>query len=208
MAKQETITIKPLSFGEIAVTIEGTAPLMQNKFSEKAKQEMIKTQGEGETAKKGKKREPKNFDECFRNAQHISEEGWHGVPASAFRDACISACKIVGYQMTRAKLSIFIKADGLDNTEGTPLVRLIADPPERCDMAVRIQMTTDIRSRPMWRKWRANLRIVFDKDQFTASDVVNLINRAGCQVGIGEGRPDSRTSCGLGFGTFRVLEQG
>ena len=62
----------------------------------------------------------------------------------------------------------------------------------------------DLRARPMWREWSANLRFKWDGGQFTLSDVVNLVDRAGTQVGIGEGRPDSRASAGLGFGTFQV----
>ena len=36
------------------------------------------------------------------------------------------------------------------------------------------------------------------------TDVTNLMQRVGMQVGIGEGRPDSRDSAGLGWGTFRL----
>jgi hypothetical protein len=45
----------------------------------------------------------------------------------------------------------------------------------------------------------------FDADQFTAQDVINLISRVGLQVGICEGRPDSKSSAGCGWGTFRVV---
>jgi hypothetical protein len=48
----------------------------------------------------------------------------------------------------------------------------------------------------------------FDADQFKASDVVNLLQRAGAQVGIGEGRPFSKSSNGLGYGTFDVEVSG
>ena len=35
-------------------------------------------------------------------------------------------------------------------------------------------------------------------------DVTNLLMRVGQQVGIGEGRPDSKNSAGMGWGTFNV----
>jgi hypothetical protein len=57
----------------------------------------------------------------------------------------------------------------------------------------------------MWREWSATLRIQFDADQFQTSDVANLLARAGLQVGIGEGRPDSKKSAGMGFGQFEVV---
>lgn len=34
--------------------------------------------------------------------------------------------------------------------------------------------------------------------------MVNLLSRAGLQVGIGEGRPDSKKSAGMGYGLFTV----
>ena len=62
----------------------------------------------------------------------------------------------------------------------------------------------DIRVRPIWREWSADVRVRYDADQFTLNDVTNLMDRVGMQVGIGEGRPDSRQSAGLGWGTFRL----
>lgn len=49
------------------------------------------------------------------------------------------------------------------------------------------------------------LRIRFDADLFTKTDIVNLIMRVGAQVGIGEGRPDSKDSAGMGFGLFEII---
>ena len=76
-------------------------------------------------------------------------------------------------------------------------------------MAVRNESgVCDLRPRPMWRKgWEAVVRVRFDGDQFTLIDVANLLLRAGMQVGIGEGRPDSRNSCGMGWGLFRLAEE-
>jgi hypothetical protein len=56
----------------------------------------------------------------------------------------------------------------------------------------------------MYRKWAATLRIRYDAGMLTADDVVNLISRVGLQVGIGEGRPDSKDSAGIGFGLFEI----
>ena len=47
----------------------------------------------------------------------------------------------------------------------------------------------------------------YDADQFTAVDIANLMMRVGVQVGIGEGRPDSKTSTGMGWGTFEVINE-
>jgi hypothetical protein len=48
------------------------------------------------------------------------------------------------------------------------------------------------------------VRVQYDADQFTATDAANLMTRVGAQVGIGEGRPDSKMSAGMGWGTFKL----
>lgn len=186
--------------------IRGDAPYCQNKFSQKALAQMAATQAAGSTAKKGKKREGKDFDACYEGALHVASDGWHGIPAPAFRAALISACRMVGFAMTRAKLSVFCVADGVDREDGTPLVRITKGEPRRIDSLVRNDNgSADIRPRPVWDAgWEAVVRIRFDADQFTLTDVTNLMVRAGLQVGIGEGRPDSKTSAGCGWGTFIV----
>ena len=188
--------------------IRGTAPYVQARFSAKAMQAMMAKMAAGPTAKAKKVREARDFDADFLAAQHVSQDGWVGIPASAFRQAMISACRLVGFRMTLAKLSLFVEADGFDSIDGIPLVILDAGTPERVDMAVRNQTgVADIRVRPMWRQWGATVRVRFDEDQFTITDVTNLMLRVGAQVGIGEGRPDSRESAGLGWGTFDIVSE-
>lgn len=203
--KVEAVTITPPNFQRLKLRLIGTAPYVQARFSAKAMQAMMAKHAAGSTSKKGGKKEPRDFDEDLRQAQHISEDGWIGVPAAAIRNACIDVCRMAGFKMTHARMSIFCEADGMDAVDGAPLVKLDAPNPERLDMATRNATgVADIRVRPMWRKWALNVVLRYDADQFTSSDVVNLISRAGEQVGIGEGRPFSKSSNGLGYGTFQV----
>ena len=205
----DVVTITPPNFQRIKLTLEGTAPLMQSRFAAKAMQAMMAKHAAGSTAKKGAKREARDFDEDFRQAMHVADEGWIGVPAAALRNACIDVCRMVGFKMTHARMSIFVEADGIDKVDGMPLIKLNAGEPEKTEMATRNATgVADIRIRPMWRKWRLHVVFRFDADQFTASDVVNLIARAGEQIGIGEGRPFSKSSNGMGYGTFRIVDEG
>ena len=187
--------------------IVGTAPYVQARFSEKAKNLMRAKMEAGSQAKKGTQREPRDFEADYKAAMHISVAGWPGIPASAFRKAMISACRLVGFKMTLAKLALFVDADGFDVVDGLPLIR-IEGTPEPVEMAVRNETgVADIRVRPMWREWEATVRIRFDADMFTLPDLANLLMRAGQQVGVGEGRPDSRKSCGLGWGLFALKDK-
>lgn len=203
-SKSQTVQIAAPRMQTAEFQLVGTAPYVQARFSAKAMQAMAAKMTAGTQAKKGKARDPRDFESDYEHAKHISTEGWCGVPAGAFRAAMISGCRLVGFRMTLAKLSVFIEADGFDKVDGVPLVKINGEP-ERLDMAVRNQTgVTDIRVRPMWRKWSITLRVRFDEDQFSLTDITNLLARVGMQVGIGEGRPDSRESAGLGWGLFSV----
>lgn len=209
-AKKEKVAITPPNIQSAKFRIVGTAPLVQNKFSQRVLEGMAADQAAGPAAKKRSKREPKDFDACVREATHISEDGWCGIPASAFRAGLISTCRLLGFPMTLAKLSVFVMADGYerDRFGVQPLVKITKGKPERTDFAVRNATgVADIRPRPMWKEgWEAVVTIRFDADQFTLEDVTNLLARMGEQVGIGAGRPDSKDSAGMGWGTFRIGE--
>lgn len=199
---KHVVVVKAPDIRVAVFNIVGNAPYVQARFSAKAMQAMMSKMAAGSSARSKKERVARDFDDDFRQAMHVSTEGWRGIPASAFRQAMISACRLVGFKMTLAKLSVWVHADGFDAVDGMPLVRITGEP-ERVDMAVRNQTgVLDIRVRPMWREWSATVRVSYDADQFSETDVANLMMRVGKQVGIGEGRPDSRESGGLGWGTF------
>jgi hypothetical protein len=204
--KQTVVAIKPANIEFARFKIHGTAPYVQARFTQKAMQAMHEKMSAGSTANKKKEKAARNFEDDFEQAHHRSTEGWVGIPAGAFRQAMISACRLVGFKMTLAKLSVFIDADGFDAVDGIPLIRLEAGDAEYTEMAVRNATgVADLRVRPMWRTWGATINVKYDADQFSITDVTNLMARVGIQVGIGEGRPDSRDSAGLGWGTFEIV---
>ena len=205
-AKAQELVIKPPNLQVAEFGIVGVAPLVLNKFNQKA-QEMIRANQEaGEKGKKNRKREVKDFQAAFQGARHRMKDGSDGIAAPAFRNAMISACRVAGFVMSRAKLSVFVLPDGFDVDDGTPLVKITKGKPEYHEAAVRNESgVIDLRARPMWREgWEAKLRIKFDGDQFSTEDVANLLMRAGAQVGVGEGRPDSKKSAGMGWGLFEI----
>lgn len=201
------IQISAPNFQVAEFKVRGIAPYVQNKFSAKAREQMKDKQEAGSTGKKGTKKDAKNFQEAYEMATHRAVDGWCGIPAPAVRAAMISACRTVGFKMTLAKLSVFVEADGFDADDQTPLIKITRGDPEYFESLVRLATgVADIRPRPMWRPgWEAVIRIRFDGDQFTLTDVTNLLMRVGLQVGIGEGRPDSKMSTGMGWGMFEVL---
>ena len=201
--KETPVVISAPKFNTIEVLLQGTAPLVVARFSKKA--ELMAKMAEGSTAKSKKERTARDYDKEAEDARYRSSEGWEGVNAAAFRAGMISACRLVGFKMTLAKLSVFVEADGFDLQDGIPLVRVYGNSETFTAHTRNATGVVDVRSRPMYRDWAIKLRVRFDADQFNAQDVYNLIARVGGQVGLCEGRPDSKSSAGCGFGTFEIV---
>lgn len=201
--KETAVVISAPKFNVLDVLLQGTAPLVVARFSKKA--ELMAKMAEGSSAKSKKERTARDYDKEAEDARYRSSEGWEGVNAAAFRAGMISACRLVGFKMTLAKLSVFVEADGFDLQDGIPLVRVYGTSETYTAHTRNATGVVDVRSRPMYREWAVKLRVRFDADQFTAQDVYNLIARVGGQVGLCEGRPDSKSSAGCGFGTFEVV---
>lgn len=202
------VTIKAPNFQNAIFTIKGTAPLVIKRFSEK--QPLIDSYVAGGKKKDAKKvHAPKDLDEVFNKSRYISPEGWDGFNASSIRCATIRACSLVDYKMVLAKMSIFVKEDGWDAIEPQiPLVRIYGKAIRQDDAAVNPNTGTRcVTTRAAYRDWRAEVNIRWDGDQFSLQDVTNLIMRAGVQVGIGEGRPFSKNSAGMGWGTFEIVKK-
>ena len=208
--KEEKPGITAPKFAISEFQIEGDAPLCQLKFSEKAKNTMLYDMEHPDEAKQNKskkKREPKNIEEEFKQAMHISEDGWPGFPASSMRKAMISACRLVDFKMTLAKLAIFAEGDGIDKDEGVSLIRINGKAESIISPVRNANGSTDLRTRAIWKKWNSTVCIKYDMTIFSPEDIANLMIRVGCQVGIGEGRPDGKNGAGMGYGTFRVVSK-
>lgn len=202
---QAVVNIKPPNFRSAIFSIRGLAPLVIHRFSSKTKQQMKEKMETGKAASSRKNREPQDTNELFDNSRYISKKGWDGFHAAAIRNAMISACRLVGFKMTLAKLSLFVEADGWDEKEPQiPLVRIYGEPTKQEDMARVETGQPYVTVRAAYHSWSANIKIRWDADQFTLEDVTNLLSRVGLQVGIGEGRPDSKNSAGMGWGLFSV----
>lgn len=202
------VTIQPPNIQTIKFHVIGTAPLVVHRFSHKTKQAMIEKMESGSTARKGQKRAALDLEESYNEARYVSKDGWDGFNASAVRNSLISACRLVGFKMTLAKLSLFVIPDGWDKKEPEiPLVKIIGKP-RRLESRANVETgQAYITVRPCYDQWAADITIRYDADQFTVADVANLLSRVGTQVGWCEGRPDSKNSAGMGWGTFYIQDK-
>ncbi len=209
--QSQHVTISPPNIQTAAFIIQGTAPLVVHRFDTKVMREFEDKIIEGSKPKGKRKFEPKNIEDICKAATYFGKTGnevWEGFNASGVRLAMISACRGANFKMTIAKQSFFVESDGWDiHTPLIPLVRIIG----KSEVSKLIGKTeTNVAMlviRPMYREWKAKVRIRFDADLFSISDITNLLARAGQCVGICEGRPDSKNSGGMGWGTFQIINE-
>jgi len=202
------MAIPPPAFCTATFHITGTAPLVICRFSEEAKQAIQATASDPARGSKKKKKVVKP-EEVFKAARYYHRDGWEGFHAAAIRNAMISACRLVNFKMTLAKLSVFVEPDGYDKNEPQiPLVQIHGAKPVLQTDHVRNKNSGQfsVAHRAAYHGWSADVKLRWDSDQFGIIDVLHLLMRAGAQVGIGCGRPDSKESAGMGWGLFSVAE--
>jgi len=193
--KKETIDLSPIEVGIMRIPILSDSPLIVNRFSEKAKRQLLdKAQG------RKSPRQPKDPESEYQAAFYRFEDGGYGIPAIAFKSATVGGARFFSaITMTALKQFLFFKGEvGLD---GQQLVRIIGEPRMREDV-VRIGKGTgtELRYRPEFLEWSAVLDVVYVKAALTKGSVLSLIDAGGLGVGVGEWRPERDGT----FGTFHV----
>jgi hypothetical protein len=194
--KEDTVRVLRPVVRTITVPIRAFqgVPLVENKFSEKAMRQMADKQ-QHKTAGPRKAKDP---EECFRGAMHLmpgaKATDTHpdvGFPAGGFRKAMIAAAPMVGLKRPTVKGAVFVVAD-----EGG-LVRIHYKKVAMREDAVRNESgVADLRYRPEFVDWWAEVRVQHDESLISADQVVNLMHRAGFSIGIGEGRPEKEGEWG------------
>lgn len=188
------IEIPPIEVQTIRVTIQGTSPLLTNRFADETLKEIVASQGE---KKASKKRDPIDPQKRASACIHWLQNG-KGKPVAAFSGVgiwkCIfTAAKYVDWVMTEAKALIQVPdvLVEIQSEDDWQLFSHFAKPNFK---------TTVIAHRPRWNDWRMTFDVRFDKRGIGMEQVVNLIYHAGLKIGLGSWRPEKSGT----FGTFRI----
>ncbi len=194
MAKQTTVEVIEFAIREVVVPIIGISPLITHAWSSKA----IKMIKDRQDKKAGnKKHELRDQEEEYEMGKHKSPLGWEGFPASGFKASMIRGAKMIGMVMKDTQTGFFIKA----NCEETQLVKINGESRLRTDM-VKVGMgASDIRYRPEYVNWSAELTVEFNAGVLSVSQIFQLVKAAGYGCGIGEMRPGSTK---FNYGRFRL----
>jgi hypothetical protein len=187
------VSLPPIKRCLVALRIRGISPLIQHQWSEKALREIR----EKHAGKKTKNRDVRNPEEEGRNAAYRTDDGKYGVPALAIKSSMIGAAhKDIGIEKTLVKKALFIICE-----DSKKVLSMDCDEPVITEDPVRVGSgSTDLRYRPYYHRWTVDVQFEIDKELLQVKDLVNLIDRAGFGVGIGEWRPEK----GGEYGRFEV----
>jgi hypothetical protein len=192
-----TVQIDRIDAETIQVPIIGTTPLIVHRFSEKAKRQMLDNMQGKRTPKQAKDPEAE-YQAAFYNLK----DGRYGFPAVGVKQAMVSATRLFGkdVSMVLVRQTIFVHGEPGDDQQ--PLVPVEGEPVMREDVVTVGRGGSDLRYRPMFSEWRADVQITYVKASFTRGSVLTLLDAAGLGVGIGEWRPEKNGD----FGQFKIDE--
>jgi hypothetical protein len=188
MASAQSLLIEQPNILSVGIEISGTADLIQNRFSQKSVEQMLKAHMGISVQRERKKPREVLEDATIYNMDHKV-----AMPPTAFKLAMISAAtQIKGLKKTQLRTALFVVGNSI------PITYEQTTPRMDITRTSGIGRAPDVRFRPSFQGWKARLIIQF-ADTLTVQTVVDLLNRAG-QVGVGEWRPEKNGT----FGTFRV----
>lgn len=192
---EQEIKLKPINQKVVNLTVEGISPIIQHQWDEKAARMMR----DKKAGKKTKERSICDPEAEFMAATYRMPDGGYAVPVTAIKGAIISAAhKDIGIEKTLVRKAVFIRA------APHQMIPMTCSEPRMREDHVRVgNNSADLRYRPEFQQWEVPLTIDIDAELLTVEDLINLINRAGFGVGIGDWRPEK----GGDFGRFRVKEE-
>ncbi len=196
------IEISRIESETVIVPLIGTAPLIMNRFSEKAKRQMIDAQTGRRSPKQNRDPEAE-----YQAALYRLKDGRFGFPTVGFKHATISAARFYGknVRMSELKQVLFMHGETSEE-EPQALVPITGEPRMREDV-IRLagpSASADLRYRPEFPEWSAELTITYVRSSLSRDSLLSLID-AGGLGGVGEWRPTSKRSIAGGtFGTYRI----
>ena len=191
--KDVKIVINPPNFQQVKLKVTGLTPLIQNKMKETIIQQMEDVRSG--KAKKSTRTAVDPKKEYIKSA-YKQDDGSFGFPASAFKQCAVRAGKGLGLAMTDTRTLFFV----LPNAPDGECVSIKSNKPVLRKDPVNVKTGKDLRFRPEFRNWKAELLVKFDADRITIEQIANLLNHGGQTVGVGEWRPEKNGT----FGTFQV----
>lgn len=206
------IEVPELRFGELEITLVGLTPLVVHRFEEKARKQMLDKQ-------MGKPKGPREKKDPWRDfcgslywltrqpakpTQADIKKARFGIPVLAFKAAAVDAALDAQLKKTEVRRAFRVWGDHM--VDGKQYAEIKGKPEIREDI-VRLSgpgAVPDIRFRGEFWPWRVTFRVEYMLNTLTPAQIVNLFNRGGFSIGVGEHRPER----GGEWGMFKVASKG
>jgi hypothetical protein len=195
-----TIYIEKVETALVEVPIVGTSPLICNRMSQKAKQELLLPKGRKTAAEKAVNLKHNPVEE-YRASPYLLDGAptLIGVMASALKGAMMTAAlDLPGAKKAQIGRLVYVEGEYLP-VYGVP--RLFMTITRSAD----IDKTPDVRTRAILPRWATVARIRFVTPLLNATNILNLLHAAGAVAGIGDWRPEKGKGS---FGQFRIANPG
>lgn len=201
--KEEAVELDAFRLSSATLVLESLTPLLANwmtpqRVDRLCRERELKDSG----AKKPKHLTPEeHFNECI----YPKKNGHHVIRSDSFTASFTQAAKTFATNIDKVQVkgTVSIPAQFVEIEGPEPTIRRDA---------VRLgdkNRTLDFRYRAEFSKWKASVLIYFNPEgKLGLSQIVNLINLAGFQVGIGDWRPVPPKGNSGTFGRFKVVTNG
>jgi hypothetical protein len=191
--EEKELKMRPIRQARITISIKSLSPLISNAWNEKGLEMMRMTATERKKRVKTA-RDPQDeaSSKCYR-----TESGNAGINAMALKNAIIGAAhKDMGIEKTLVRKALFLHCKDKGG-----IIPIMPQEYEIREDIVRVGANqTDLRYRPTWHEWETTVTFTVDRELLSDQDLINLVNRAGFSIGIGEWRPEKDGE----FGRFEV----
>lgn len=195
----QQITIQPLKVERAVLHITSLSPLIMHAWSAKAiKQIEDKQQMKTKTGKV-----PRDPQQDFEDARYKINKSQDGIPALCVKNCIVEAGVMADIPKTTLRKCIFVlPTHARQGEEENTLLPIIcpSGPRLKQDMVKIAMGTADVRYRPIYHGWECKVPVEFIASRITLDQLVNLLDRAGYSVGLGEWRPQKNGT----YGRFRV----
>lgn len=195
--KKETLIIEPIQMRTVSFCLVGTSPFIMHRFALKAWQELLYPSGRKNAAERAQNLKHNPLEEfrwaLYRNRNRKAATLFHIPNGMIHQSIAAAALDLPG--ATRASLERLTSVVN-PNIDLYGLPRMLFSMVRNSD----INRTPDVRMRPVFPRWAAQVQIQYKLDPLTDTQIANLLGAAGMIVGIGDWRPQK----GGTYGKFRV----
>jgi len=191
--KEIKLKLEPIQKSRLSVVVTGKA-LITDRFPERAEQEILAKQT---GLAKSSKKKVRDMETEMKDAIHVTSKGKVGFPASAFKKGMMNCTSFVGDKFFSRKL-VQGAVRIVNAEEGLLLLKY------RKKGVIKRNIGGKIKFNPVFYDWSCEIIFEYDNNNFSAHDIITLLNYAGFYSGVGAWRPKGRDGGSGDFGTYEV----